>query len=95
MLSRKKDELSRRVTEEEEEYREVTSLVTDPEEETTILYSPVQTETPDPSYGSSHAGLIIGILLTVISFLIGAILYVVYQVTENFPRICIKKIGPF
>ena len=47
---------------------------------TTVLYRPVQTETPEPDYGSSHAGLVIGILLTVISLLIGAILYVVYQV---------------
>ena len=53
------------------------------EETSTVLYRPVQTETPEPSYGSSHAGLVIGILLTVISLLIGAILYVVYQVTEN------------
>ena len=58
-------------TGEEEERREETS---------TVLYRPVQTETPEPSYGSSHAGLVIGILLTVISLLIGAILYVVYQV---------------
>ena len=50
------------------------------EETSTVLYFPVQTETPEPSYGSSHAGLVIGILLTVISLLIGAILYVVYQV---------------
>ena len=52
------------------------------EETTTVLYRPVQTETPEPSYGSSHAGLVIGILLTVISLLIGAILYVVYQVRQ-------------
>ena len=50
------------------------------ETSTTVLYRPVQTETPEPDYGSSHAGLVIGILLTVISLLIGAILYVVYQV---------------
>ena len=77
MLSRKKEELARSVTE------EVTSPVTVSEEPSTVLYNPVQTETPEPSYGSSHAGLVIGILLTVISLLIGAILYVVYQVTET------------
>ena len=86
MPPRKKNELSRRVTEEEEEFREVTSPVTVSEEESTVLTGPVQTETPEPSYGSSHAGLVIGILLTVISFLIGAILYVVYQVTETRER---------
>ena len=53
------------------------------EETSTVLYFPVQTETPEPSYGSSHAGLVIGILLTVISLLIGAILYVVYQVRNS------------
>ena len=76
MLSRKKEELARSVTE------EVTSPVTVSEEPSTVLYNPVQTETPEPSYGSSHAGLVIGILLTVISLLIGAILYVVYQVRQ-------------
>ena len=50
------------------------------ESPSTILYSAVQTETPAQNYGSSSAGLIIGILLTIISFLVGAILYVVYQV---------------
>ena len=81
-LSGKKDPVSPAVTE--------SSLLTSEtgeeertEETSTVLYRPVQTETPEPSYGSSHAGLVIGILLTVISLLIGAILYVVYQVTET------------
>ena len=39
---------------------------------------------PEPEdYESSHAGLVIGILLTIISLLVGAILYVVYQVSDN------------
>ena len=81
-MSRKKDQLSRRMTEDRIEYTEETSSVTVSEDPSTVQYSPVQTETPEPSYGSSHAGLVIGILLTVISLLIGAILYVVYQVTD-------------
>lgn len=53
------------------------------ESPSTVLFSAVQTETPAQNYGSSSAGLVIGILLTIISFLIGAILYVVYQVRER------------
>ena len=50
-------------------------------DDSTMEFRRVQTEAPEVvQYSSSHAGLIIGILLTIISLLIGAILYVVYQV---------------
>ena len=50
-------------------------------DDSTMEFRIVQTEAPEVvQYSSSHAGLIIGILLTIISLLIGAILYVVYQV---------------
>ena len=62
------------------------------ESPSTILYSAVQTETPTQEYGSSNAGLVIGILLTIISFLIGAILYVVYQVREKKYLLCFNLI---
>ena len=65
------------------------------EETSTVLYRPVQTETPEPSYGSSHAGLVIGILLTVISLLIGAILYVVYQVRRTLPCSAVNVLTGF
>ena len=58
--------------------------VTSTEKTSTVQYSAVQTEAPHESYGSSHAGLIIGILLTIISLLIGAIVYVVYQVIKYY-----------
>ena len=49
----------------------------------TLVFSSVQTEAPEVTqYSSSHAGLIIGILLTIISLLIGAIIYVVFQVSN-------------
>ena len=64
---------------EEEEEREESSITP---ETSTVQFSAVQTETPQQD-SSSHAGLIIGILLTIISFLVGAILYVVYQVCES------------
>lgn len=51
-------------------------------DDSTMEFRRVQTEAPEVvQYSSSHAGLIIGILLTIISLLIGAILYVVYQVS--------------
>ena len=51
-------------------------------DESTLVFSSVQTEAPEVTqYSSSHAGLIIGILLTIISLLIVAILYVVFQVS--------------
>merc|ERR1719219_192587 len=75
--TRKRDSVSLSVT--EDSLRTETGGEERREETSTVLYRPVQTETPDQSYGSSHAGLVIGILLTVISLLIGAILYVVYQ----------------
>ena len=78
-LSRKEDSTSRVATE-SSLTSETAGEARTGEPSTTVLYRPVQTETPEPSYGSSHAGLVIGILLTVISLLIGAILYVVYQV---------------
>ena len=49
--------------------------------ESTLVFSSVQTEAPEVTQYSSHAGLIIGILLTIISLLIVAILYVVFQVS--------------
>ena len=79
-LSGKKDSVSPVVTESNLLTSETEGEARTEETSTTVLYRPVQTETPEPSYGSSHAGLVIGILLTVISLLIGAILYVVYQV---------------
>ena len=83
-LSRKKDSTSLAATESSLSLTSEAAgeAVTEAETSTTVLYRPVQTETPEPSYGSSHAGLVIGILLTVISLLIGAILYVVYQVRQ-------------
>ena len=52
-------------------------------DESTVEFRRVHTEAPEViQYSSSHAGLIIGILLTIISLLIGAILYVVYQVSN-------------
>ena len=65
------------------ETRASTRHVFTTEPPSTVEYSAVQTEAPRQSYGSSHAGLIIGILLTIISLLIGAILYVVYQVCNS------------
>ena len=51
-------------------------------DESTLVFSSVQTEAPEVTQYSSHApGLIIGILLTIISLLIVAILYVVFQVS--------------
>ena len=64
-------------------------------EVSTVQYSEVQTEAPASQYGSSHAGLIIGILLTIISLLLGAILYVVYQVSDltGLPLLSIGMAG--
>ena len=48
------------------------------------IFPILQEPPPEPGdYESSHAGLVIGILLTIISLLVGAILYVVYQVSDN------------
>ena len=57
----------------------------------TLVFSSVQTEAPEVTqYSSSHAGLIIGILLTIISLLIGAIIYVVFQVSNAMQGLDIK-----
>ena len=79
-LDRKLDKIN--APEIELETRASTRHVFTTEPPSTVEYSAVQTEAPHQSYGSSHAGLIIGILLTIISLLIGAILYVVYQVCK-------------